>query len=156
MNGGGGFDSGQIEANRSIVNGHPLIAQYTNTKSIELAQPGVRTGEIFMVARDEIDAVRSPEGPQRLNSLGQLFDGPVDEISCDGDQVRDERVGAPDDLFDEASTDGRPHVDVGELDDSKSALRGGEPVEPDGHLLYIDWFAPRANGGRRHSGDQAG
>jgi hypothetical protein len=154
MNRGAIIDAGQIETNGAIANGHPLVTQYTNAKSIELAQPGIRPGKIFVIAGHEIDPVGCLESRQRLDCLGQPLDRPVDQISRDGDEVGPERVGALDDLLDEASTDGRPHVDVGELDDSKSVLRARQPIESDAHRSHFDWFAYRPEGGRCQPRDQ--
>ena len=58
MNGRAIVDPGQIETNGTVANGDPFVAQYANTESIELVQPVFRTGEVFVIAGHEIDAVR--------------------------------------------------------------------------------------------------
>src|SRR5450631_23875 len=154
MNGRAIVDPGQIEANGPVANRYPLVAQYSNAQAIELVQPGFRTGEVFVIAGHEINAVRGLEPGQRLDCRSELSDRPINEISGDGDEVRRERVGARDDLFDERPTDGRPHVNIGELDDSKSVLRAWQAVESDAHPSHLDRFAHRSKGGRRQAGDQ--
>src|SRR5439155_494512 len=85
----------------------------------------------------------------------KLSDRPINQISGDGDEVGDQLIGAPDDFLDKGSADGGPHVDVGELDDSKSVLRGGESVESNANPSHVDRFAHRSEGGCRQSGDES-
>ncbi len=154
MNGGAVVDPGQIESNGTVVNSHPLVAQHPNAESIELAQPGFRTRKIFMVAGHEKHAVRCPERGQRRDGGRELCDRPVNEIAGDRDEVGRERIGLPDDLLDEGSTDGGTDVEVGELDDSKSVLVGRQPVESNAHPAHLDRFTHRSKGGPRQSGGQ--
>ena len=65
MNGGAIVDPRQIESNRSVVNGHPFIAQCANTETIELVQPVLRAREVLVIAGHEVDAVPSLELRQR-------------------------------------------------------------------------------------------
>ena len=77
-------------------------------------------------------------------STRELADRAVNEVSRDGDQIRRQRVGVRHDLVDERPTDGRPHVNVGELDDAEAAKRFGKMIDANAMVGDLELIAHAA------------
>jgi hypothetical protein len=88
-----------------------------------------------MVARNEEDTVARAQLSERRHGFAQLRDRTIHEISRDGDDVRGERVGPSNDVFDERASNGRPDVNVCELHDAQAVLAARQPGKPHAHVV---------------------
>src|ERR1700722_13206632 len=112
--------SGNNERSALMIDYRMLIQQHTKSKALEFRRPGACARIVFVIPGHEECAMPRAQLSKRRSVCRQLPHRPINHITGHRDEIGLERVDSVDDLFYVLFADGRPDMDVTDLNDRKS------------------------------------